>query len=61
MNHVLRAASETAQLGWVMGLMTILFIVVFVCWAVWAWHPANRSRMQRAAAMPLEDEQEIRP
>lgn len=44
-----------------MGLMTILFLVVFLGWALWAWHPANRDRMQRAAAMPLEDEPEIRP
>jgi cbb3-type cytochrome oxidase subunit 3 len=61
MNPVLKAAAESVQFAWVMGLMTILFLVVFLGWALWAWQPANRDRMQRAAAMPLEDEPEIRP
>jgi cbb3-type cytochrome oxidase subunit 3 len=61
MNPVLKAAAESAQLGWVMGVMTVLFLIVFLGWTIWAWHPANRSRMKQLAAMPLDDEPEIRP
>jgi cbb3-type cytochrome oxidase subunit 3 len=60
MNPVLTAASASVQFGWVMGIMTGLFFVVFLGWALWAWHPANRERMRRAAAIPLDDDPEAR-
>lgn len=61
MNPVLRAAAESAQFGWLLGIMTVMFFVVFIGWAVWAWHPANRTRMRQLAAMPLEDDREGQP
>jgi cbb3-type cytochrome oxidase subunit 3 len=56
MNPAFRAAAESAQLGWVMGAMTVLFLVLFVGWALWAWHPANRDAMNAAAALPLDED-----
>lgn len=54
MNPLFRAASDTATLGWLMGVMTAVFILFFMGWVWWAWHPRNRRRMEEAAAMPLE-------
>ncbi len=61
MNPVFRAAADSAQLGWLMGAMTIGFLLVFVGWTAWVLHPANRQRMEQAALMPLEDEGDERP
>jgi cbb3-type cytochrome oxidase subunit 3 len=54
-NPVFRAAAESAQLGWVMGLMTVVFLGVFLAWTWYAWNPANKQLMQDMAAMPLND------
>ena len=57
MNPVFRAAAETAQYGWVMGVMTALFFAFFVGWIVWAWAPSNSKFMEEAARLPLEDDE----
>ncbi len=51
----LKAAATTAAYGWVMGVMTAVFLAVFVGWAWWAWRPANRRAMDEAAMLPLND------
>ena len=56
MNPIIEAAQTSVQHGWVMGVMTIFFLFFFVAWAFWAWAPGNRSRMDAAARMPLEDD-----
>jgi len=55
MNPVFHAAAESARFGWVMGLMTVVFLGVFLGWALWAWNPANKDAMDAAARMPLSD------
>jgi len=55
MNTAFKAAAETAQLGWIMGVMTALFIVCFVGWTWWAFSRRNRAYMDEAARMPLGD------
>jgi cbb3-type cytochrome oxidase subunit 3 len=55
MNPVFRAAAETAQLGWVMGILTALFLACFVGWAWWAYSSRNRQLMEQASRMPLTD------
>jgi cbb3-type cytochrome oxidase subunit 3 len=54
-NPVFKAAAASAEYGWVMGVMTVVFLAVFLGWAFWAYHPANRAAMNEAAAMPLSD------
>jgi cbb3-type cytochrome oxidase subunit 3 len=54
-NPVFRAAAESAQLGWVMGVMTVVFLGVFLAWTWYAWNPDNKQLMQDMAAMPLND------
>jgi hypothetical protein len=55
MNTVLKAAQEGVQLGWVLGVMTVVFLVIFMAWVVWAYHPRNKSLMEEAARMPFMD------
>ena len=55
MNEVYRTAGETAQLGWVMGLLTVLFLACFVYWAWWAYRSSNRARMEQASRLPFTD------
>jgi cbb3-type cytochrome oxidase subunit 3 len=58
MNPVFRAASESANDMWLMGMMTAIFLAFFVGWTVWAWWPTNRQKMIDAARIPLDDDGE---
>ena len=55
MNPVFRAAAETIPNGWIMGVTTLFFLATFLGWAIWAWLPQNRSRLEAAARLPLDD------
>lgn len=55
MNPIFQTAAESAELGWVMGGATIVFVLGFVAWTLWAWHPSNRAAMDAAARLPLDD------
>ncbi len=54
MNPV-RDAAATAAYGWLPGAMTVAFLVFFVAWAVWAYLPSNRARLEAAGRLPLDD------
>ncbi len=56
MNHVLGQGAGTVEHAWIMGLVTILFLVVFVGLIGWTYARRNRARMEQAARLPLEDE-----
>ena len=55
MNPVYEAAKASIEGGWLMGLMTLVFMAFFFAWSWWAWAPANRQKMIDAASMPLDD------
>jgi len=55
MNTLLNAARESVGMGWLLGLMTIVFFAFFLAWVWWAYHPANEEIMEEAARMPLMD------
>lgn len=55
MNPVFSAASDAAQYGWLMGLMTVVFLAFFAGWTWWAWRPRNRANMEAAANLPFDD------
>lgn len=55
MNPIFHDAAQAAQHGWLMGVMTFVFLAFFLGWAAWAWAPSNREHMDRAARMPLDD------
>ena len=54
MNPAFHAAAETAQLGWVMGAMTLVFLVFFTGWTWWAYSRRNAAHLERAARMPFD-------
>jgi len=56
MNPIYREAAVQFGDATFMGVLTILFIGVFLGWAWWAWRPANRELMERYGAMALDDE-----
>lgn len=55
MNPIYTAAAESIPDGWIMGATTLLFIITFIGWALWAWLPQNRAHIDAAARLPLED------
>lgn len=55
MNPVLAEAAGSVQLGWLLGLMTIVFLIAFLGWTWWAFAPSRRARMEEYARMPLDE------
>jgi len=52
MSQLLHGAQS--DLGWMMGLTTLLFIASMVGWTMWAFAPSRRKAMEDAANMPLD-------
>jgi cytochrome c oxidase cbb3-type subunit 4 len=55
MNPIFQAAAESARLGWLMGILTGLFLVCFVGWTWWAFSSRNKALMEEASRIPLND------
>ncbi len=55
MNTLLREAAGSVQGGWILGLVTVLFILSFLWWLWYAYAPAHKEMMEEAARMPLDD------
>lgn len=56
MTDILTTVGAGSELGWIAGIMTAVFLLFFIGWALWAWWPSNRALMESAARMPLDDE-----
>lgn len=55
MNPLFTAAADAARFGWLMGVMTVIFLAIFIGWAWWAYSPRNKTLMDEMAQMPLRD------
>jgi cbb3-type cytochrome oxidase subunit 3 len=55
MNPLLTEAAESIRLGWVLGVVTVLFVASFVFWIWWAWSGKNRARWEADSRLPLND------
>lgn len=55
MNPLLREAAESVRLGWVLGLMTVLFLGSFLLWIWWAYRGRNRERWEADSRLPFND------
>jgi cbb3-type cytochrome oxidase subunit 3 len=53
MNPVTREAAQFVEHAWIMGAMTVLFIMCFTGWGWWAFARRNRHRFEEAALLPL--------
>lgn len=55
MNELTRAAAESASGGWILGVVTVVFLAVFLIWAWMAYRPKNRGKWEEASRMPFMD------
>ena len=55
MNPVVQLAAESVQLGWLLGLMTVLFLAAFLGWTWWAFAPSRKERMERYGRIPFDE------
>ncbi len=55
MNPLLREAAGSVEMGWLLGLMTLVFLAFFIGWAWWAYSPKHREIMEEASRMPFTD------
>ncbi|MEO8139394.1 MAG: CcoQ/FixQ family Cbb3-type cytochrome c oxidase assembly chaperone [Gemmatimonadota bacterium] len=55
MNPIIREAADGAQLGWLMALTTVVFVLAFLFWVWWAWTARNRARWEADSRLPLND------
>lgn len=55
LNPLFQAAAENSDMGWLLGLMTLFFMVSFAGWLWYAMNPASRERWEAAGRMPFDD------
>lgn len=55
MNPLIKEAAQSVQLGWLLGAMTILFLVAFLGWAWWAYAPSRRELMEEYGRIPFDE------
>ncbi len=55
MNPIVNAAADGSELGWLMGITTVLFIAAFVFWSWWAYTKTNKARWEADSRLPLND------
>lgn len=55
MNTLLKDATASVGMGWLMGLMTVVFLAVFLAWVWYAYRPRHRSLMEEIGRMPFSD------
>lgn len=56
MNPLFQTAAQNTELGWLLGLTTLLFLGSFLGWIAWAWSPSNRETLDAASRQPLDDD-----
>ncbi len=55
MNPLFNQAEATVWGGTFLGVMTAIFLLFFVGWALWAYDPNRKDEMDEAARMPLDE------
>ncbi len=55
MNPLLREAAASVTQGWLLGLMTVVFMAAFIFLIWWAWSGRNQARWEEASHLPLND------
>lgn len=53
--NVLQEGARAAPYGWVLGVVTIVFMVAFVAWIWWLFARKNRRRFDEAANLPFSN------
>ncbi len=55
MSPIVHQVSQTTDLGWVMGVMTLVFLGSFMAWSWYAWNPKNKAIHEASSLLPLDD------
>ena len=55
MNALLADAAESVGMGWLLGMMTVVFLAIFLAWAWYAYRPKHRDLMEELGRMPFTD------
>jgi len=53
-NPLMREASNSVELGWLLGLLTVFFFATFIYWIWYAYAPSRKALMEEASRMPFE-------
>jgi len=56
MNPLIREAASSVDMGWLLGLMTVVFLLAFLWWIWWAYAPSRRSLMEEYGRIPFDEE-----
>ena len=56
MNPLINEAANTVQGGWLLGIMTAVFLATFLYWFWYAYAPHNKDRMEAAGRIPFESD-----
>lgn len=54
MNTLLREAGASVELGWLLGVVTVVFFVSFLYWTWYAYAPSRKEFMEQASRIPFE-------
>ncbi|MCA9564031.1 MAG: cbb3-type cytochrome c oxidase subunit 3 [Myxococcales bacterium] len=57
MNTVLREAGGSATNGWLSGIATVLFMTIFVGYALWLWSKRSKDYVDEASQIPFETQE----
>ena len=55
MNPLINQAAQTVEGGWLLGVMTAVFLLTFLYWLWYAYAPGHKERMEAAGWLPFED------
>lgn len=58
MNTLTREAASSVELGWLLGVLTVVFFAAFIYWFWYAYAPGHRTRMTEASLMPFDGGEE---
>ena len=58
MNPLIREAAQSVQLGWLLGAVTIVFLVACLGWTWWAYAPSRRHLMEEYGRIPFDEGEE---
>jgi cbb3-type cytochrome oxidase subunit 3 len=57
-NPLFHRAGEVAQDGWIMGVMTVVFLLTFAAWSLYAYAPWAREAHEQNARIPFSSEED---
>lgn len=54
MNPLRVEAAASVQMGWLLGVVTVLFFVSFLYWVWYAYAPSRKQIMHEASLIPFD-------